>query len=570
MMLDLARSGRRFALALGLAFAAAGAAHAQDAPPPPSGVSYGEPAGDAYGEPAADAVAPDAAPPARAGRARTRIAPYLEVAQVVSAELDGGDTLTYTSIAAGVDGRVETRRVSVQLSYRYQRNIEWSGDVGDQDIHSGVAMVGVQVIPGALQLEAGAMATRTGGEGRAVGVTDRDASVEVYSAYAGPTLSTHAGPVAVNASYRLGYVAIDDDTLAGGPPEDFDSAVAHSATASAGMAPGRLPVGWTVGAGYARTDSDSEFDHEFEGAYVRADVVVPVSSTFAVTAGVGYENIEASQLDIARDANGLPVVGPDGRPIADPTRPRVLTYNLEGIIYDAGIIWRPSARTELQARAGHRYGGTTFVGSLSHQFSSTTGMSAVVYDTVETFGNLLVNDLSNLPDGFEAERDPLTGNLGGCVFGADPGTGTCFDRALQSIRGNTFRMRGASLVVSGNRGLWDWGVGAGYAHRRYGRPQDPAFDVFGGNEDETIGLFGSVGRRLSRTSSIDFDTYASWFDTDQAGFDTVFSTGATLSYNRSFLLDRMRLIAALGLDHNDDGTLNSTVVSALLGLRYTF
>jgi hypothetical protein len=555
----LFRRCQRLALALGLAFAGAATAQAQTAPG--AGVSYPEPALDGAGLEAAPAQAAALGPaPAvsqgRARRARTEIRPYLEVAQVVSAELDGGDTLTYTSVAAGVDGRVETRRVSVQMSY--------------QDIHSGVALVGVQVVPGALQFEAGALATRTGGEGRAIGVTDRDESVEVYSVYAGPTLSTHAGPVAVNASYRLGYVAIDDDSIVGGPREDFDSAVAHSATASVGMAPGRLPVGWTVAGGYARTDSESEFDHDFEGAYARADVVVPVSPTLALTAGVGYEDIRASQLDLARDADGIPIVGPDGRPVADPTQPRVLTYDIDGIIYDAGLIWRPSARTELQARAGHRYGGTTFVGSLSHQFSANAGMSVVVYDTVETFGNLLVNDLSNLPDGFEIDRDPLTGNLGGCAFGADPGTGVCFDRSLQSIRGNTFRMRGASLILSGNRGLWSWGVGAGYAQRRYKRPQDPAFDVFGAEEDETIGLFGSVGRQLSRTSSIDFNTYASWFDTDLADFDRVFSTGATLSYNRNFLLDRMRLIAALGIDHNDDGTFNSTVISALLGLRYTF
>ena len=558
----IARRCGRFALALGLAFAAATAAPAQDFAPPPSGVSYGEPAVDA-------APAPEAAPPA-SGRARAEIHPYLEIAQVVSAELDGGDTLTYTSVAAGVDGRVATRRVTVQMSYRYQRNIEWEGEVGDTDIHSGIAQVGIQVVPGALQFEAGALATRTGGEGRAVGVTDRDASVEVYSAYAGPTLSTHAGPVALNASYRLGYVAIDDDSLPGGPEEDFESAVAHNVTASAGMAPGRLPVGWTVGAGYARTDSDSEFDHQFEGAYVRGDVVVPVGPTLALTAGVGYEDIEASQLDITRDVNGIPVVGPDGRPVADPTAPRLLTYDLDGIIYDAGLIWRPTARTELQARAGHRYGGTTFVGSLSHQFSPQTGMSVAVYDMVVPFANVLINDLSGLPDEFDVERDPLTGNLGGCVFGADPGTGACLDRSLQSIRGETSRMRGVSLVVSGDRGLWSWGVGAGYTHRRYGRPDDPAFDALGSNEDETFGLFGSVGRRLSRTSDINFDAYANWFDTDQAGFDTVFSTGGTVSYNRRFLLDRLNLIAALGLNHVDDGTLDSTVVSALLGLRYTF
>ena len=561
MMIDLAinRRCRRLALALGLGLAAT-AAQAQM--PPPSAVSYDPPA--------AEQAAPPEAQRTRAPRARTRIQPYLEVAQVVSAELDGGDTLTYTSVAAGVDGQVRTRRVTVALSYRYQRNIEWGGDVGDTDVHSGVAMLNAQIIPGTLQFDAGALATRTGGEGRLFGVTDRDASVEVYSAYAGPTLSTQAGPVGVNAAYRIGYVAIDDDTGGAGLREDYDSAVAHAASVGVGMAPGRLPFGWGVNAGYQRTDSNGEFDHEFEGTYVRGDVVVPVSPTLAVTAGVGYENIEASQFDIARNADGTPVIAPDGGPIADRSRPRVLTYDLDGIIYDAGLIWRPSARTELRAQAGYRYGGTSFTGSLTHQFSPNTGMTATVYDSVAEFGNLLVSDISTLPDDFEANRDPLTGNLGGCVFGAEPGRGRCLDRSLQSIRGGTFRMRGASLVFSGNRGVWNWGAGAGYSHRRFGRPDDPAFDAFGRRTDETISLFASAGRRMSRTSTLGIDAFASWFDSNEADFDNVFSTGATLSYSRRFMLDRLSLLAALGLYHSDDGTIDSTVASGLLGLRYTF
>ena len=536
------------ALALG-----AGAARAQSLPT--SGVNYGP------------SAAPEAQP--RRERTRSRIQPYLEVAQVVSHELDSGDTLTYTSLAAGVDGQITTRRVSVAMSYRYQRNIAWEGEVGDSDIHSGVAVASVQVVPGTLNFDAGALATRTGGEGRALGVTDREAAIEVYSLYAGPTLATHVGQLAVNAAYRLGYVAIDDDTPTADTREDLDSATAHSATASVGMAPGRLPVGWTVGAGYARTDSSGEFDHQFEGAYVRGDVVVPVSPTLAVTAGVGYENIEASQRDLVRDANGVPVIGPDGRPSADPSR-RVLTYDLDGIIYDAGIIWRPSARTELRARAGHRYGGTTFVGSLSHQFSPNSGMTATVFDTVETFGSLIVNDISALPNDLQANRDPLTGGLGGCLFGRDPGTGLCLDRALQSIRGNTFRMRGASLVFSGTRGLWNWGAGAGYTHRRFGRPDDPVFDFFGASEDESFVVSASLGRRLSRTSRLGLNAYASWFDSDLAGFDRVFSAGGSASYSRSFLLDRLSFLAALGLYHTDDGTDDSTVASGLAGLRYSF
>ena len=562
----LLRRCGRFLLVMGLGFAAsAAAAQVPPPPPPPSGVSYAAPSD-------AEAPPPDALPNGRrhVDRPRAEFHPYLEVAQVVSTDLDGGDTLTYTSVAAGVDGQIHTRRVNVAIGYRYQRNIEWEGNVGDTDIHSGVAMVNAQIIPGTLQFDAGALATRTGGEGRALGVTDRDGSVEVYSAYAGPTLTTHAGPLSVNASYRLGYVAIDDDLPGSSVADDYDSATAHSAAASVGMAPGPLPVGWNVSAGYARTDNHGPFRDRSEGAFVRGDVVVPVGPTLAVTAGVGYETIEASQRDIARDASGAPVIGPNGRPVADPTRPRVLTYDLDGIIYDAGLIWRPSARTELQVRAGHRYGGTTVAGTFAHQFSPHTGMSAVVYDSVQTLGTLIVNDLSALPNNFEVDRDPLTGNLSGCVFGADPGQGVCLGNTLQSVRSGTFRQRGASLVFSGERGLWNWGLGGGYAHRRYERPTDPAFLLLGPGSDESVTLAGSLNRRLSRTSQLGIDVYASWFDTDQADFHSVFGTGATLSYSRTLLLERLRFLAALGLYHSDDGTIDQTVLSGLAGLRYTF
>ena len=533
---------------------------AQPLPPPPaSGVDFAAP-------PAEAAVAPAS----RVRTRRARVQPYLEVAQVVSADLDGGDTLTYTSLAAGVDGAIVRRRVSVSASYRYQRNIEWSGNAGDNDMHSGVAAISAQIVPNAVQFEAGAMATRTGGDGRAVGLTARDASVEVYGAYAGPSVSTHAGPVAINANYRLGYVAVDDDGVANGPVDGFESSVSHSATASAGMSPGELPVGWTVGAGYGRTEGEGDFDPDFQAAYVRGDVVVPVSPTLAVTAGVGYEDIEASQNDVVRDAAGAPVLGPDGRPVADPNAPRVLTYDLSGLIYDAGIIWRPTRRTELQARAGHRYGGTTFVGSLSHAFSPRSGMSLTVYDTVETFSNILINDLSSLPDGFQVQRDPLTGALNPCAFGTQPGQGACFDRSLQSIRGTAFRMRGASLTVSGTRGLWSWGAGAGYSRRTYGRGQGPAGVTVVGSEDESYGVSASLGRRLSRTSDMGLSAYASWFDSDIPGSDEVFSTGATANYSRTFIMDHVRLLAAVGLYHSDDGTLDSTVASGLLGLRYSF
>jgi hypothetical protein len=197
-------------------------------------------------------------------------------------------------------------------------------------------------------------------------------------------------------------------------------------------------------------------------------------------------------------------------------------------------------------------------------------MNAAVYDSVQTLGNLVINDLSTLPNDSQVSRDPLTGSLGGCVFGSDPGRGVCLSNSLQSVRSGTFRLRGASLVFSGERGLWSWGLGGGYAHRTYERPNDPAFLLLGADSDDSVTVSGSLSRRLSRTTEVALDVYASWFDTDAANFRSVTSTGATISYTRQMLLDRLRFLAAIGLYHTDTGTVDDTVLSGLVGLRYTF
>jgi hypothetical protein len=273
--LALARRLTRLTLALGAAVALATGAQAQDTPrlgygsfgpaesAPSGGGQYTPGAQD--GETQAGAPQPDQR--SDRPRRRTDVQAYLEVAQVLSADLDnGGDTLTYTSVAAGVDGTIQTRRVTAQVSYRYERDIDWQDGGIDQDAHAGLAMVNVQIVPGALQLDAGGLATRTGGDGRVFGVTNRTDNVDVYSAYVGPTLSTHAGPLAINASYRLGSVWVDDHRPTGQLDEDFNHSTAQSATASIGMAPGHgLPIGWTVGAGYAREDPAGPFDQYFEG-----------------------------------------------------------------------------------------------------------------------------------------------------------------------------------------------------------------------------------------------------------------------------------------------------------------
>ena len=514
--------------------------------------------------------------------AKTVVSPYIEVQQVITAGLDDdSDVLTYTTLAAGIDARTSTRRVEAQISYRYEHRFSWNDDLNDDDIHSGVAQARVQLVPNALSLDAGALAARarTDARGPVFGFNsvDNDNISEVYSLYAGPTLSTQLGPLSVGGAYRLGYVKVDDHRrggfdLPGQRLDRYDSSVGHNLNGSIGMGPGYWPFGWTIGAGYVREDVD-RLDQEYEGAYIRGDVVVPVGPTFAVTAGVGYEDITQDQQDFRRDAAGLPIVTPGGRLIADPSRPRLTVYDEDGVIWDAGFIWRPTRRTELEARVGRRYGGTSYTGSFRHQLDSRTAFRANVYDSVSSFGRQVVTDLSGLPVNFRVNPNPLNpgvGGIGGCVFGDEAGTGVCFDDAFQSINTANFRLRGVNAVLSGDRGVWSFGVGAGYSRRKYFAPRIADSFTLDGVVDESFTLAGNVARRLSPTSGIALDAYARWSDSGIVGADTAFGTGVTASYYRSFLLDRLQFQAAAGIYTTDSGQFDDTAASALVGLRYRF
>lgn len=517
-----------------------------------------------------------------AAQARSDVVPYIEVQQVITADLSGSDdeVLSYTGVAVGVDAVADTRRLQAQASYRYERRVSWDDDLVDNDVHSGLAQARFHLVPGTAVVEAGALAARARADGRApiLGFTSVDdpSVAEVYSVYAGPSVSSRVGPVDVAASYRLAYVSVDDHGLAGLPlvpgavtRDRYNSSTAHAASISAGMGPGALPFGWTLGAGYAREDVD-RLDQEYEAKYVRGDVVVPVSPTLAVVGGVGYEEIEVSQQDILRDSNGIPIVTPGRNLIPDPSAPRLRAADIDGLIWDAGILWRPTRRTELQARVGERYGGTSVTASLQHQFRTGWGLSVNVYDSVDSFGRLLVNDLRGVPTSFDIRRNPLidnVGGIGGCVFGNEAGSGVCFDDALQSINTTNFRSRGVNVLFSGDRGPWSFDFGGGYANRRYLAPEGFDFDRV---TDESYTLQAGASRALSRTSEINVDAYAAWFDSNRPANDSVFGTGITGSYSRRFLIDRLQAEAAIGLFHSSSEFSDVTAASALLGLRYSF
>ena len=518
-----------------------------------------------------------AVPAADARERKAEVVPYIEIEQILVADLkDGSDVLTYTSVAAGIDGAIQTRNAEAQINVRYERRFSYQDNVGDEDIVSGLARGGVQIVPDLLSLEAGGLATRSRvdlrGEAPSNTVGDIDNVTQVYSVYAGPNLSTRVGALDVNANYRLGYTKVENEDTGILPPgqlpiDVFDDSISHSASASVGQQPGDLPFGWAVGAGWQREDA-SQLDQRYEDKFVRADVTVPVSSTLAVVGGVGYEDIEISERDAVRDINGDPVVDNDGRLVTDKTSPRLLSYDQDGIIWDAGVLWRPSRRTSLEARVGQRYGSETYFGSFAYQPNQNTALNISVYDTVSGFGTLLNDNLASLSTSFSSSRNPLSGELNGCAFGQ--GGGLCFNDVLQSAASSSFRARGVNGQYTYNHRGWEAGLGVGYVRRRFFASQLGAVAAVDGLVDENYYASLSIGRELDRYSRFDTNIYANLLDSGFAGAPNVLGLGANAAYYRQ-ILPGLQGTAAVGVDSYDQEGFDSEITaSALLGLRYDF
>lgn len=512
-------------------------------------------------------------------QARKEITPYLEVSQIISADLKGSnEVLTYSQVAVGVDASVSNKRSEAQVSYRYERRIGWDNKVDDGDVHSGLARAGYQIIPNRLSIEAGALATRArvDGRGDAPGllVGNVDNVTQVYSVYAGPRFKTEAGPLEINAAYRLAYTKVEanDVVLAPGQPrlDNYDDSISHLATASVGMGSGELPFGWTVSGAYQREDA-GQLDQRFESKGVRADVIVPVSPNVAILGGLGYEDIEASQRAPLLDLAGAPVVNAKGRFTTDPASPRLLAYNLDGLYWDVGVAWRPSRRTSLEARVGRRYGSMSYTGTLSYQMNEATAFGVVVYDEIQTFGQQLNDNLALLPTNFATVTNPLAPQFGGCVFGGSGSAGGCFNSAFQSINSSVYRTRGVTAVMSRRRGPWSMGVGLGYAQRKYETPiiAGATFNLNGVRDESWFGQ-GQIAYQIDEKSQVDAQIFASLYDSGILNAPNVLSTGATSSYRRTFGR-RLSGLAAIGLYSNRvDGQEGDLNASALLGMRYSF
>ena len=513
---------------------------------------------------------------------RVTVRPYIEASQILDADLSGGDTLTYTSLAAGVDATIATPRVAGQVSYRYERRFAWNDDVGDNDVHSGLARVDAKVTRN-LTIEAGGIATRTRSDirGAAPGllVGNVDNVAQLYAVYAGPSFNGMAGPVTLNANYRLGYTKVETPTFAdtriGGQRLDYyDDSIGHSATASASVAPGLVaPFGVTLSGAYDR-ETASQLKQRYEGYYGRGDVLQPISPYVALTAGVGYEKIETSQKDALVDATGAPVLDEDGRFVTNPDSPRRIAYRTDGLYYDAGVVWRPNRRTSVEGHVGKRYGSLSYTGTATYQASQSVGLAVNVYDGVQTFGRQLRTGLGNLPTSFiSGQQQGFGQQFNGCVFGSSGAQpGACLDDVFQSISTSSYRARGIDGVLIATRGRSTWGAGLGYASRKLYAPRLSPGVVVSGLDDQSY--YGQLfyGRSLTPVSGINADLFVNYYDSgveDITGDTSVWSYGGTGTYYRNF--GRLGTTASLGLYSFKVGDLDSDwSAQALIGARYQF
>ena len=516
---------------------------------------------------------------------RVRVTPYIEAQQVVTAELSpGNEVLTYSTLAAGIEANLNGRNAQAGLAVRYERRFGYgSNQISDSDVISGVARASVGLVPRTLFLEGGAMAARmsvNGNGSTTPGLEFGNSSAQVYGAYIGPSLKTQLGAVDVEGHYRFGYSRVTTpNVLPVGPgqtPIDlYDEGTVHNALLHFGTKGGTvLPIGLGLGGGWKREDV-SNLDQRVDDKHVRADVLLPVGSDLALVGGVGYEKVQVSQRDAVIDTlTGLPLLSGNGRYVTDQTQPRQIAYESEGLIWDAGVMWRPSKRTALEAHVGKRYGSTTYFGSFAYAPNTRTTLNVSVYDGISGFGGRLNQALADLPTQFDGLRNPLTGGLSTCVAGVNGANGNsgggCLNGALGSVRSATFRGRGvmASLGIQGNN--LQYGVGAGYDRHSFIAAPGTVLALANGVIDENYWVAAYLNGRIDRNSSFGTNVWANWYQSGDALAGDSSAIGATAAYYRT-LTGNLTATAAVGINGVNREVLQDIwTASGLVGLRYSF
>jgi len=295
---------------------------------------------------------------------------------------------------------------------------------------------------------------------------------------------------------------------------------------------------------------------------------LPVNSELALIGDVGWQDVKVSSRDAVRGPGGVPVIGDDGRYVTDKSKPRQIAYDVSGLTWDVGVMWRPSRRTSMSAFVGRRYDSMTYYGSLSYTPNERNSVKVDVFDAVSGFGSTVGNAVRGLPTDFSADRNPFSGDISGCAAGAQGGG--CVTGALGSIASSSFRNRGVSASYSHMAGRLRMGLGAGYVRRKFIGARGTVLAGANGRTDETFYVNGSLSGPIDRFTGFTIGVYDSWYRSGVSPLAEVNAAGINAGVSRQFT-HRLVGSAAVGLDSLNRKVLPDEVVATgQVGLRYNF
>ena len=360
-------------------------------------------------------------------RNRPEFSAGIDFQQIMERQFQGdGDDVTYSEVSGNVGVQVKNRRIVASGSYRASYRIAEQGDAGKSFNQDGVMRAQAILIQEWLTVDTGVIVTRSrvdpGGAAPQTNSAGAKNLTQTYSTFIQPNFTRHFGELGFNATYRYSFTK-NEGTLASlgvtGPQVNrFDDSIGHQATASLGMKQSELPFDWTASIEYARENASSLAKHT-RSLNASAEITVPVTRSVALVSSGGYERIRISERPALLDPiTLLPVTDDNGRFIPDPAQPRELTYEISGFIADAGVIWRPSRRTRFELRAGYRYDDLTVTGLVEWKFSDRTGMTFILSDRIESFGQSVAGGLAAAPVELDLNSsNDADSSFQNCLFG---------------------------------------------------------------------------------------------------------------------------------------------------------
>ena len=509
------------------------------------------------------------------------IHPYIEVSQDVdSFYAPTSSELTYTDLVAGAEVTINGRNNQGTISARVDERLGY-GTVANSTGVNGVASLSSAILPNTLRIDYGAYANET--TVTPDGATFANTSVtvgqrqQIYALYAGPTLTTHLGDdIGITGHYRIGYTNIGEtgynqqNTLLNSI-DVFGHSVVQDGRLSAGVRPGQLGwIGFNIIGGYYN-EKVSNLDQVLTSEYARGEAIIPVTSELAIVGGGGYEKILVTSHDALRNSSlpgDPPILDANGRYITDYSSPLYTAMNVVDPIWDVGIEWRPSRRTNLEVHFGHRYGEFTGYGSFTYMPSPRQNFSIVYYNNLGGFGGDLNNTLSNLSSQFETVRDGITGNISSCL--STSASGGCLGGVLGSANSAFGLAHGATIGYDLHWGSFDFGVGVGYDIHRYITAAETIDARINGKADSYYWIDTFLGARINEKSQ--FQTTLNLYKYDSG---LVLNSNETslrvVSIYQYFPSKHLSFNASLALNasfNQAQANLWSSTLS--MGVRYTF